>query len=103
MFVMDPYTQIYKALEYQYHRGLECLNEALPQMEVKMVFKQRKLQYDPPLEELRTTHNKQHTKAFIGLPMVLKGVSEASERPGFFRHMVDGASRGIAKVFAPHT
>lgn len=90
--------QLYKALEYQYNRGLECLNESLPQMELKMVFKQRKLQYDPPLEELRTTHYKQHIKTYIALPINLKGVSDASERPGFFRHMVDAASGGIAKV-----
>ena len=49
--------QLYKALEYQYHRGLETLNEMLPQVTVNLVFKQRKLQFDPPLEEIapRTT------------------------------------------------
>ena len=46
--------QLYKALEYQYHRGLETLNDMLPQMSVSLVFKQRRLQFDPPLEEIRT-------------------------------------------------
>jgi hypothetical protein len=45
--------QIYKALEYQFVQGLECINKNLPEVEIKMVFRQHKLQYDPPLEEVR--------------------------------------------------
>ena len=36
--------QLYKALEYQYTQGLECINKTLPEVEVKMVFRQHKLQ-----------------------------------------------------------
>jgi dynein heavy chain 2 len=92
--------QLYKALEYQYHRGLETLNEMLPQISVSLVFKQRKLQFDPPLEEIRTAHYKQ-VKDFLNLPLVFKGVSDASEKPGFFRGMVDSliGAAGCAKVY----
>ena len=92
--------QLCKALEYQYHRGLETLNDMLPQMSVSLVFKQRRLQFDPPLEEIRTTHYKQ-VKDFLNLPLVFKGVSDASEKPGFFRGMVDSpiGAAGCAKVY----
>ena len=36
--------QLYKALEYQYTQGLECINKTLPEVEIKMVFRQHKLQ-----------------------------------------------------------
>ncbi len=36
--------QLYKALEYQYIQGLECINKTLPEQEIKMVFRQHKLQ-----------------------------------------------------------
>ena len=92
--------QLYKALEYQYHRGLETLNEMLPQVTVNLVFKQRKLQFDPPLEEIRTAHYKQ-VKDFLNLPLVFKGVSDASEKAGFFRGMMDSqvGAAGCAKVY----
>ena len=92
--------QLYKALEYQYHRGLETLNEMLPQMNASLVFKQRKLQFHPPLEEIRTQHYKQ-VKDFLQLPLVFKGLSEASEKPGFFRGMMDSSvgAAGCAKVY----
>ena len=92
--------QLYKALEYQYHRGLETLNDMLPSMNVALVFKHKRLQFEPPLEEIRTNHYKL-VKDFLNLPLVFKGVSDASEKPGFFRGMVDsqnGAS-GCARVY----
>ena len=92
--------QLYKALEYQYHRGLETLNEMLPQVNVSLVFKQRRLQFEPPLEEIRTAHYKQ-VKDFLNLPLVFKGVSDVSEKAGFFRGMMDSAvgAAGCAKVY----
>lgn len=51
-------------------------------------------QYDPPLEELRMRHYREHLSAFLGLPLRMKGVSDLSERPGFFRPIVDAAPDG---------
>lgn len=92
--------QIYKALDYQYRRGLEVLNEALPQTDVKLVFKQKKLQYEPPLEEIRTKHYKE-IRMFLSLPNLHKGVSEKSDQAGFFRAITDGkdVAFGIARVY----
>ncbi len=121
--------QLFKALEYQYIQGLECINKTLPEIEVgivhththihthtyththagnqrahayayscslkggmsscaqstvcvcvpmcvcvcvtqvRMVFRQHKLQYDPPLEELRIRHYKDYLNTFLGLPL----------------------------------
>ncbi len=41
-------------------------------MEIKIVFRQRQLQYDPPLEELRARHIRDHVNAFLGLPLKMK-------------------------------
>ncbi len=84
--------QLYKALEYQYMQGLECINRTLPdvglhlpaclpgdaaaeaaselpQVEVRMEHKQHKLQYNPPLEDLRVRHYKEYLNTFLGLPL----------------------------------
>ncbi len=50
-------------------QGLECINKTLPEIEVRMVFRQHKLQYDPPLEELRIKHYKDYLNTFLGLPL----------------------------------
>ncbi|KAH6561492.1 hypothetical protein BASA60_011476 [Batrachochytrium salamandrivorans] len=41
--------QLYKALEYQYQVGLESLNESLPEIKVDLIFKQKRLQFRPPI------------------------------------------------------
>ncbi|GLI62890.1 cytoplasmic dynein 1b heavy chain [Volvox africanus] len=92
--------QLYKALEVQYLSGLEMINKTLPEVEVKMVFRQHRLQYDPPLEELRIRHVKDLLNTFLGLPLRMKAVSDLSERPGFFRPIVDANPVGIARVYA---
>lgn len=127
--------QLYKALEVQYLQGLECLSQSLPDVEVKVVFKQQKLQYEPPLEELRARHYRclmgcpqRHWKAssqitaesttslrsdalfahllcrefintFLSLPLKMKGVSDLSERAGFFRPIANSAAAAAARVY----
>ncbi|KAK9815706.1 hypothetical protein WJX72_008353 [[Myrmecia] bisecta] len=91
--------QLYKALEHQYRRGLECIGETLPQTEIRIVFKQKRLQYEPALEDIRTAHYMKHLKPFLAIPLGFKGVSDASQSPGFFRHIVDSNIAGIAKVY----
>jgi|AntDeeMinimDraft_4_1070355.scaffolds.fasta_scaffold59891_1 hypothetical protein len=50
-------------------QGLTCINQALPEIDIKMVYRQHKLQYDPPLEDVRTKHYKDHLNTFLGLPL----------------------------------
>jgi hypothetical protein len=54
--------QLYKALQYRYRKGLDTLNENLPQMSVKLVFKQKRLQFEPGFEEIRQAHFKEIQK-----------------------------------------
>eukprot|EP00955_Chlamydomonas_euryale_P024627 259694-Chlamydomonas_euryale.AAC.8 len=81
-------------------QGLECINKTLPEVEVKMVFRQHKLQFDPPLEDIRMRHAKDFLNTFLGLPLRMKGVSDLSERPGFFQPIMDANTAGIAKVYS---
>jgi dynein heavy chain 2 len=71
-----------------------------PQIEVQMVFRQQRLQYDPPLEELRSRHYRDLLNAFLGLPLKMKGVSDLSERPGFFRPIAECSPQGVARLYA---
>ena len=84
--------QLFKVLEYQYRRGLDSLNETLPPVEVKLLYKERRLQYDPPLEKLREGHFKS-IKAFLDIPLTHKGVSDEASKAGFFAAIV-GAHAG---------
>ena len=45
--------QLAKALEFQYKLGLESCHETLPAMGVKLVFKDKKLCFEPPFEEVK--------------------------------------------------
>lgn len=65
-----------------------------------MVFKHKRLQYEPPLEELRTKHYKDYLNAFLKLPLTLTGVSDLSARPGFFKSIIQGNVKGIVKVYS---
>lgn len=65
-----------------------------------MAFKHRRLQYEPPLEELRTKHYKEYLNSFLKLPLTLTGVSDLSESPGFFKSIIQGNVQGIVKVYS---
>lgn len=75
--------------------NLSCL-----QIEVRLVFKQGKLRFEPPLEELRTKHYKEHLNPFLRLPLIFTGVSDMSENPGFFKHILQENVEGIVKVYS---
>ena len=87
--------QIYKALSFQYALGLESLNEGLPGMDVKLVFKHRKLQFDPPFEEIRSQYYKE-VKRFLSIPDTFRGVGADSS---VFQGMTRASARGVAVVF----
>ena len=70
--------QLYKALEHQYQVGLEALNEYLPEIEVYITYRQQRLQFQPPIEEIRMKYYTQ-LKKFLAIPKNFRGVSESSE------------------------
>lgn len=70
--------QLYKALDYQYQLGLEALNQHLPEMKVELVYRQQKLQYHPPMEEIRMKYYSQ-LKTFLSIPQNFRGLDENTQ------------------------
>ena len=86
--------QLFKALDHQYKRGLETCHENLPKMEAKLVFKGKKLGFEPPFEELRQNYYKE-LKKFVNIPLNFKGVGDTD----VFRSITDRNSSGLSVVF----
>uniref|UniRef100_A0A4W3JIK2 Dynein cytoplasmic 2 heavy chain 1 n=1 Tax=Callorhinchus milii TaxID=7868 RepID=A0A4W3JIK2_CALMI len=90
--------QLYKALEHQYQIGLEALNENLPEINVELTFKQARLQFKPPFEEIRAKYYRE-MKRFISIPNQFKGASEPGEEP-IFVVMIERNANGFLTVFS---
>ncbi|XP_044894140.1 cytoplasmic dynein 2 heavy chain 1 isoform X9 [Felis catus] len=90
--------QLYKALEHQYQMGLEALNENLPEISIDLVYKQGRLQFRPPLEEIRAKYYRE-MKRFIGIPNQFRGVGEAGEE-SIFSVMIDRNASGFLTIFS---
>ena len=66
-------SQLYKALEAGYQTGLEELQSSgQTSEECKIVFAQQMLQFDPPIEKLRSTYYDK-LKRFVGIPVAFTG------------------------------
>ncbi|KAL2095874.1 hypothetical protein ACEWY4_008022 [Coilia grayii] len=89
--------QLYKALEHQYQVGLEALNKNLPEICIDLTFKQGRLQFRPPFEEVRAKYFRE-MKRFISIPNQFKGVSEPGEEP-IFGVMIDRNASGFLTIF----
>ena len=91
--------QIYKALEYQYYRGLEVITETIPKTVVTVVVRHHRVQFDPPIEELHMSIMKT-LKSYINIPFSFKGVSESSAVAGFFANIARSTKGVSAQVKA---
>uniref|UniRef100_A0AAV2J329 Cytoplasmic dynein 2 heavy chain 1 n=1 Tax=Knipowitschia caucasica TaxID=637954 RepID=A0AAV2J329_KNICA len=89
--------QLYKALEHQYQVGLEALNKNLPELQIDLIFKQGRLQFRPPFEEVRARYFKQ-MKRFISIPNQFKGVSAQGDE-SIFCIMIDRNASGFLTIF----
>ncbi|TKS81144.1 Cytoplasmic dynein 2 heavy chain 1 [Collichthys lucidus] len=90
--------QLYKALEHQYQTGLEALNKNLPEIHVDLTFKQGRLQFRPPFEEVRARYYRE-MKRFISIPNQFKGVSAQGEEL-IFGVMIDRNASGFLTIFS---
>lgn len=91
--------QLYKALSWQFTRGLEVLYESLPKRDVRAEFKEGRLQLDPPVESLRRDLY-ESIKGFSALPLIMKGASTASEKQaGFFRGVFLDNAKAVAELY----
>jgi dynein heavy chain 2 len=86
--------QLYKALEHQFQLGLESLNENLPSIKVDLIFKQQKLQFRPPFEEVRAKYYRE-LKKFINIPTMFKGVGDGK----IYSQMLDRNSEALFVVY----
>uniref|UniRef100_T1IHY1 Cytoplasmic dynein 2 heavy chain 1 n=1 Tax=Strigamia maritima TaxID=126957 RepID=T1IHY1_STRMM len=91
--------QLYKALEHQYQMELETLNEHLPEINVELTYRQQKLQFYPPLEEIRTKYYSQ-LKRLLSIPIHFKGVhNEVAGDNLIFPVMVERNAHRFGKVY----
>ncbi|KAF0030538.1 hypothetical protein F2P81_017269 [Scophthalmus maximus] len=90
--------QLYKALEHQYQTGLEALNKNLPEIHIDLTFKQGRLQFRPPFEEVRARYFRE-MKRFISIPNQFKGVSAQGEEL-IFSIMIDRNASGFLTIFS---
>ncbi|XP_038123892.1 cytoplasmic dynein 2 heavy chain 1 [Cyprinodon tularosa] len=90
--------QLYKALEHQYQTGLEALNKNLPEIQIDLIFKQGRLQFRPPFEEVRARYFRE-MKRFISIPNQFKGVSIPGEEL-IFNIMIDRNASGFLTIFS---
>eukprot|EP01135_Chromosphaera_perkinsii_P005308 Nk52_evm1s338 gene=Nk52_evmTU1s338 len=87
--------QLYKALEHQYQLGLESLNENLMEIKVELTFRQGRLQFRPPFEEIRAKYYKE-MKKFSCIPMNFRGVGSSSQ---LFSNMIDQNASSLIVVY----
>lgn len=70
--------QIFKALEYQYRRGLETLHLNMEQFNAEIVFKQGTIQFKPSFEALREAYYV-NVRDFISVPLRFRGLQPKRE------------------------
>ncbi|KAA8593993.1 hypothetical protein FQN60_004827, partial [Etheostoma spectabile] len=87
-----------QALEHQYQTGLEALNKNLPEIHIDLTFKQGRLQFRPPFEEVRARYFRE-MKRFISIPNQFKGVSAQGEEL-IFSVMIDRNASGFLTIFS---
>lgn len=78
--------QLYKVLEQQYLEGLTDLNTKLPDIQIEIIFRQQRLQFRPPIEEIKSKYYSQLRK-FLERPLRFRGLSDQSSK--IFKVMVD--------------
>jgi dynein heavy chain 2, cytosolic len=87
--------QIYKALEASYQMMLESLNENLPEIKTELVFVNKRLDFKPPLENIRQSYYSE-MKKFVAMPNSFEGFGNVT----VFRRMGPRNSSRLNKVFA---
>jgi hypothetical protein len=94
-FVAHWDHQLYKALDVQYRAGLESLHELLPEMRVDLVFRQQRLQFRPPLEEIRAKYYRE-LKRLMQVPERFGGLTGD---PALFLSIMDRNAASFATLY----
>lgn len=88
--------QIYKALEASYQMGLESLNENLPEMKIEIIFTNKRLEFKPPLEQIRQSYYSE-MRRFAALPSSFEGFGGNGD---IFKKMGVKNSKRLVQVYA---
>uniref|UniRef100_A0A1B0AQ10 Dynein heavy chain, cytoplasmic n=1 Tax=Glossina palpalis gambiensis TaxID=67801 RepID=A0A1B0AQ10_9MUSC len=88
--------QLYKVLEYQYILGLVEMNNKLPDIHVKIAFRQRQLCFIPPEEEIQEKYFSQLSR-FIERPCGFRGLSDKSSE--LFKAMVENNRQYLGPLY----
>uniref|UniRef100_A0AC34Q440 Dynein heavy chain linker domain-containing protein n=1 Tax=Panagrolaimus sp. JU765 TaxID=591449 RepID=A0AC34Q440_9BILA len=80
-------TQLYKALEVQFQWGLESISSQIPTINTQLIFKDQKLQFRPPLEELKSKYYLE-LKKFMSIPQKFRGIQNVDKDNNFFGQIV---------------
>lgn len=86
--------QLYKAVEAGYQFGLESLNESLIEIKAELVFNQRQIQFQPPIEEMRASYYRE-MKKFVSIPNSFSGFGNSA----IYRRMPNRNARGLVQVY----
>jgi dynein heavy chain 2 len=86
--------QVYKAIEASYQLGLESLNENLSEIKVELVFINKKLEFKPPLEQIRQSYYSE-MKKFVAMPNSFEGFGNLA----VYRRMGPRNSKRLLQVF----
>ncbi|VDD87207.1 unnamed protein product [Enterobius vermicularis] len=70
--------QLYKALRIQYQWGIESLHVQIPTIQAQLVFKERRIQLRPPIEEIRAKYYHE-LKRFLTIPYKFRGVQDTEQ------------------------
>ena len=87
--------QIYKALEATYQMGLESLNENLSEIKVELVFANKRMEFKPPLEQIRQSYYAE-MKKFVAMPNSFEGFGNNA---AVYKRMGPKNSKRIVQVF----
>ena len=88
--------QLYKALETQYRTGMKNLNENFNMIEADLVYRDKTVSFNPPMEQLKTLYYKEISN-FINIPIIFSGLGG---RPSIFKIIPNRNSESLLSVYA---
>ena len=95
LWVLHWDHQIFKALEATYQMGLESLNENLSEIKAELVFTNKRLEFKPPLEQIRQSYYTEMRK-FVAMPNSFEGFSNNA---AVYKRMGPRNAKRIVQVF----
>ena len=87
--------QIYKALEASYQKGLETVNDNLPEIKVELIFSNKTLEFKPPSEQIRQNYYKE-LKKFVNIPYSFEGFGSNAQ---IYKKMGSRNSKRLVQVY----